>query len=129
MNLKLDDKAASEMIREQGLEERSDGFVEKGLQDYAKAQPQTSRRVQAYNTPAQQALVQQGRQWKQSGTGQGHHAELHRHVLGGGGTDKLFESVYAELIEQFNREQQAIAAGTFHAAFGGLTYLVSGRKV
>ena len=54
---------------------------------------------------------------------------MHRHILGGGGTDELFVRAFTELIEAFNREQEAIAAGTFHAAFGGLTYLVSGRKV
>jgi len=53
---------------------------------------------------------------------------LRRRVSGGGGTDKLFERTFEELIEHFNREQQAIADGTFHAAFGGITYLVSGRK-
>jgi SAM-dependent methyltransferase len=81
-----------------------------------------------YDTPAQQALVQQGREWKDSGAGPWDRDELHRHVLSGGGTEELFARVYGELVEEFNREQQAIAAGTFHAAFGGITYLVSGRK-
>jgi len=81
-----------------------------------------------YDTPAQQAQVQQGREWKDSCAGPWDRAELRRHVLGGGGTEELFARVYGELVEEFNREQQAIAAGTFHAAFGGLTYLVSGRK-
>jgi SAM-dependent methyltransferase len=81
-----------------------------------------------YTTPAQRALLQQGRQWKDSATGPWDRAELRRHVLGGGGTDELFERTFEDLNEAFNREQQAIAAGTFHAAFGGITYLVSGRK-
>ena len=81
-----------------------------------------------YDSAAQQALLQQARQWKDSATGPWDRAELRRHVLGGGGTDNLFDLTFGELIEAFNREQQGIANGTFHAAFGGITYLVSGRK-
>jgi hypothetical protein len=81
-----------------------------------------------YNTPAQQAIVQQGRVWKDSAIGPWDRAEVRRQVLGGGGTEELFGSVYGELVEKFNREQQAMAAGAFHAGFGGITYLVSGRK-
>jgi SAM-dependent methyltransferase len=81
-----------------------------------------------YDTAAQQALVEQGRQWKESASGPWDQAELRRHVLGGGGTEELFGRAFGELVEEFDREQQAIAAGTFHAAFGGITYLVSGRK-
>jgi hypothetical protein len=81
-----------------------------------------------YDTAAQQALVQQGKQWKDSATGPWDRAELRRHVLRGGGTDELFERTFGELVGEFNHEQRAIAAGTFHAGFGGVTYLVSGRK-
>ena len=81
-----------------------------------------------HDTPAQQALARQGRQWKDSAAGPWDRAELRRHVLGAGGTDELFARTFGELMEQFNREQEAIADGTFHAAFGGITYLVSGRK-
>ena len=81
-----------------------------------------------YDTPAQQAIVQQGQQWKDSATGSWDRTEVRQHVLGGGGTDELFARTFGELIEAFNREQESIAAGTFHAAFGGITYLVSGRK-
>ena len=81
-----------------------------------------------YNTAAQQALVEQGTQWRDSATGPWDRSELRRHVLGGGGTDELFERAFGELVGEFNREQQGIAVGTFHAGFGGVTYLVSGRK-
>ena len=81
-----------------------------------------------YDTAAQQALVQQGREWKDLAAGPWDRAELRRHVLDGGGTDELFARTFGELIEAYNREQAAIATGTFHAAFGGITYLVSGRK-
>jgi len=53
---------------------------------------------------------------------------VRRCVLDGGGTEELFERGYAELLEKFAQEQQAIRSGTFHAAGGGMTYLVSGRK-
>jgi ubiquinone/menaquinone biosynthesis C-methylase UbiE len=81
-----------------------------------------------YDSAEQQALLQQERQSKNSATGPWDRAELRRQVLGGGGTKEFFEQVFAELIEKFTQEQQAIAAGTFHAAYGGITYLVSGRK-
>ena len=81
-----------------------------------------------YDSPAQQALLQQEAQWKESATGPWDREELRRHVLGGGGTGVLFETVFAELIEEFRREQQATAAASFHAAGGMINYLVSGRK-
>ena len=104
-------------------------FAQAGLTDIAvHLSDRAAALFPPYHTPAQQALVQQGRQWKDSAAGPWDRAELRRHVLGGGGTDKLFERTFGELIEAFDREQQAIANGTFHAAFGGITYLVSGRK-
>jgi hypothetical protein len=48
--------------------------------------------------------------------------------MDGGGTEESFERGFAELLEKFAQEQQAIRAGTFHAAGAGMTYLVSGRK-
>ena len=81
-----------------------------------------------YHSPAQQALLQQEQQWKESATGPWDREELGRHVLGGGGTGMLFETVFAELIEKLQREQQATAAASFHMAGGTVNYLVSGRK-
>ena len=104
-------------------------FAQAGLADIAvHLSDRAAALFPPYNTPAQQAIVQQTRQWKDSAAGPWDRAELRRHVLGGGGTDELFERTFKELNEAFNREQQAIANGTFHAAFGGITYLVSGRK-
>jgi SAM-dependent methyltransferase len=104
-------------------------FPQAGLTDIAvHLSDRTAALFPPYETPAQQALVQQARQWKDAATGPWDRADLRRHVLGGGGTDELFVRAFAEMIEAFNREKEAIAAGTFHAAFGGLTYLVSGRK-
>jgi len=81
-----------------------------------------------YATPAQRAILEQERQYQHSATGPWDRAEVRRQVLAGGGTAEFFESVFSELIEKFTREQQALAAGTFHAGYGGVTYLVSGRK-
>lgn len=81
-----------------------------------------------YNTPAQQALIEQERQWNASATGPWDRENLRRCVREGGGSDEYFEDVFNELVSRFAREQQAIASGTFHAAHGSLCYLVSGRK-
>jgi ubiquinone/menaquinone biosynthesis C-methylase UbiE len=81
-----------------------------------------------YATAEQQALLQQEWQWKESATGPWNREELRRHVLAGGGTDEFFDRVFAELNEKLTKERQATAVGEFHAAFGGVTYLVSARK-
>ena len=104
-------------------------FAQAGLTDIAvHLSDRAAALFPPYSTPAQQALVQQARQSKDSATGPWDRADLRRHVLGGGGTEELFLRTFAELTEEFNREQETIAAETFCAAFGGLTYLVSGRK-
>lgn len=81
-----------------------------------------------YETPAQRTLLEQEQQWQASATGPWDRDELRRCVLAGGGTEELFERGFNELTEKFAAEQQAIAAGKFHAAGGSLCYLVSGRK-
>jgi SAM-dependent methyltransferase len=81
-----------------------------------------------YATPDQQALIAQHRQWEHSATGPWDKEALRQLLLRGGGTETFFETAFADLIEKFHREQQALAAGTFHAAGGSLTYLVSARK-
>ncbi len=81
-----------------------------------------------YNTDEQEALIQQERQWKSSPTGPWNREELRTLFLLGGGTADGFAEVFGDLLEHFSREQAAIAAGTFHAAYGGIHYLVSGRK-
>lgn len=82
-----------------------------------------------YETPAQQALIEQEQQWKSSGAGPWNREEVRRCVLAGGGTEEFFERGFAELTEKYAQDQQAIQAGTFHAAYGSLCYLVSGRKL
>ena len=81
-----------------------------------------------YNTPAQQATIEQERQWKESSSGPWDREALRRCVQLGGGSEEFFQDVFNELGAKFAREQKAIAAGNFHAACGSLFYLVSGRK-
>jgi ubiquinone/menaquinone biosynthesis C-methylase UbiE len=81
-----------------------------------------------YASPEQHALIEQKQSSKGTATGQWNREEVRRCVLDGGGTEEFFERGFAELLEKFAQEQQAISNGTFHAAGGGMTYLVSGRK-
>ena len=104
-------------------------FAEIGLnQIEVRLSDRTAALFPPYNTPAQQATIEQERQWKESSSGQWDREELRRCVLKGGGSEESFQSGFNDLIEKFAREQQAIAAGNFHAAYGSLFYLVSGRK-
>ena len=94
----------------------------------------TAERFQAFlakpdeRTPAQQATIEQDRQWQSSATGSWDREALRRCVQLGGGSEEFFQDVFNELGAKFAREQKAIAAGNFHAASGSLFYLVSGRK-
>lgn len=81
-----------------------------------------------YETPDQRARLDQDREWENSATGPWDKEDLRRLILTGGGGETWFERGFAELLEDSRREQQAIDAGTFHTASGGITYLVSGRK-
>jgi len=81
-----------------------------------------------YVTPGQSAIIEQERQSKFEANGPWNRDELRRCLLSGGGKEQFFELVFRELTEKFQREQQAIRDGTFHAANGSLFYLVSGRK-
>lgn len=81
-----------------------------------------------YNKPAQKALMEQEQAWKNSATGPWEKEDLRQLVLRGCGTESLFETTFAELVEKFQREQAAIAGKTFHAAGGSINFLVSARK-
>lgn len=104
-------------------------FAQLGLREIAVHQ---SDRVPAifppYDSPAQQASLEQERESNRSATVLWNREEMRRCVLDGGGTKEFFERVFAKLHEKFAREQAALNAGTFHTADGSLFYLVSGRK-
>jgi len=104
-------------------------FARAGLKDIAvHLSDRAAALFPPYHGAAQQALVRQEQQWKGTGTGPWDIEDLRRNVVAGGGTQDFFYRVYGELVQAFEEEQKAITAGTFHAAGGGLNYLVSGRK-
>lgn len=104
-------------------------FAQVGLTEIAVHQSdRTASLFPPYNNPAQQALLEREQQSKSSATGPWNREELRRRVLDGDGTEEFFERGFVELLEKFAQEQRAISDGTFHAANGGLCYLVSGRK-
>ena len=104
-------------------------FAQLGLREIAVHQADRPAALfPPYDTPAQTALIKQDQQWKNSATGPWDKEDLRQLVLRGGGNEAFFETVFAELIEKFRREQEAISAGTFHAAGGTMHYLVSARK-
>jgi ubiquinone/menaquinone biosynthesis C-methylase UbiE len=81
-----------------------------------------------YDTPAQRAVIEQEKVSRNSRQGPWDAEEAKRQVLLGGGTPEFFQQAYPEVIEKFDSEQRALREGKFHAAFGSLFYLVSGRK-
>src|SRR5208282_4520756 len=104
-------------------------FAQLGLHDIAVYQ---SDRVPVlfppYQTAAQQAILKQQREWKKSSAGPFDEEELRRLCVLGGGTDEFFDRLYPQVQENRIREEKRVVAGTFHVSFGGITYLVSGRK-
>lgn len=104
-------------------------FAQLGLTEIAVHQSDRAASLfPPYDSPEQQALIEQEQSAKSSATGQWNREEVRRCVLSGGGTEEFFERGFAQLIERFEQEQQGIGVGTFYAAGGGMTYLVSGRK-
>ena len=73
--------------------------------------------------------MQQGRQWKESAAGPWDRAELRRHVLGGGGTDELFERAFGELIEAVqSRTSRPLPPAHFTPALAGSPTWSPGAK-
>ena len=104
-------------------------FAQLGLREIAAHQADRPASLfPPYPTVAQQALIQQEQQWEKSVTGPWDRDNLRRLVLRGGGDEKFFETVFAELVEKFHREHAAISGRVFHAAGGSINYLVSARK-
>ncbi len=104
-------------------------FAQLGLREIAVHQADRPAALfPPYDTPAQKALTDQERQWKHSATGPWDKEDLRQLNRQGGGGEALFETVFAEMLEKFRREQAAINRGAFHAAGGTINYLVSARK-
>jgi ubiquinone/menaquinone biosynthesis C-methylase UbiE len=81
-----------------------------------------------YASREQRAIIEEERLWKSSGHGPWDKEAVRRDVLLGGGSEEFFERGYADLMRKFETEQLALQKGQFHASFGSLNYLVSGRK-
>ena len=104
-------------------------FAEAGLRDISvHLSDRAAALFPPYSDPGQKALIEQERQSKASGSGPWDREQVRREVLAGGEGVEFFEQVFSELSEKFAKEQQAVAAGTFHVGGGSLLYLVSGRK-
>lgn len=104
-------------------------FAGVGLRDIAVHQADRPASLfPPHDTPAQKALIEQEQQWRNSATGPWDKDDLWQLVRLGGGSEGFFETAFAEIVEKYRREQDAISAGTFHAAGGGINYLVSARK-
>jgi SAM-dependent methyltransferase len=104
-------------------------FAQLGLRDIAVHQSDHPAPLwPPYDLPAQKALIEQEQQWKNSATGPWDKADLRQLILRGGGSETFSETAFAEVVEKFHREQQALSANTYHAAGGSINYLVSARK-
>src|SRR6266516_2098778 len=105
-------------------------FAQLGLADIAVHQSERAIAIYPpYQSPAQQAILGHERQARELAFGAWNREELAGLHFAGGGAEKVFDEVFAELTQQYDGEQKAIAAQTFHAAGGGIVYLVSGRKL
>ena len=104
-------------------------FARLGLRDIAVHQnDRPAPLFPPYAGPAQTALVEQERQWKNSATGPWNRETLRELFLRGGGDETFFETVFTDIVEKYRSEQLAVADGNFHAAGGSINYLVSARK-
>lgn len=104
-------------------------FAQLGLRDIAVYQADRPAALfPPYDTPAQKALIEQERPWKNSATGPWDKEDLRQLTRQGGGSESFFDEMFADMIGKLHREQAAIDRGTYHAAGGNINYLVSGRK-
>jgi SAM-dependent methyltransferase len=84
--------------------------------------------IPPYETAEQQMFLRLEQEWRDEGKGPWNEAEIRRFTLAGGASEELFAQGWEELRRAFDEQREAIRQGTFHAAGGKLTYLVSGRK-
>lgn len=104
-------------------------FAQLGLRDIrVHLNDRASALYPPYDQPAQQAFIEQERRWHETQTAAWDKAAMRCEARLGGVTDEMFERVWAGLEARYQSEQAALAAGTWHAGFGGVFYLVSGRK-
>ncbi len=81
-----------------------------------------------YSGREQQVNIEQLREWtKQSFVG-GEKEEVKRYYLAGGGLADQFESYWGQGMKDAQSAIEAIDAGTYHTAGGGVCYLVAATK-
>jgi len=104
-------------------------FAELGVRDI---QVHLNDRVSAlyppYELPEQKTMIRQEQEWMASPDGPWNRDELRRLMMLGGGTEKQFDRGFEGIKQRYQCEQSAINRKTFHAAYGSIHYLVSGRK-
>lgn len=84
--------------------------------------------VPPYDGPEQRALVAQSSAWEAAGAGPWDEADARTFVRAGGGDEAFFAAGWRSIHRSHAEVQDAIRRGVYHAAGGGLLYLVSGRK-
>jgi hypothetical protein len=104
-------------------------FSEAGLVDIeACLSDKTSVMLPPYATPEQQALRNNVLEAARSGDWGRSRAESRRLFVAGGGTDARFDAAWERGIGEARAAAEAIDAGAYHSALGGLHYLVAGRR-
>lgn len=104
-------------------------FAQLGLADIFVCQSDRAASLYPpYDNPAQQAMIEDEQRAKDLASGPWNRAEVLRLYVAGGGTEEILKRVFEELTQDYEREQAAIGAKTFHAGRGSIQYLVSGRK-
>lgn len=104
-------------------------FAELGMKEIAVHQSDRAAPLfPPYASADQQAHLAQERAWLGSAETPWDRETMRRQVLRGGGSEVFFEAAYGKFIQALQREQAGVAEGHWHAAGGGVNYLVSGRK-
>jgi 2-polyprenyl-3-methyl-5-hydroxy-6-metoxy-1,4-benzoquinol methylase len=80
-----------------------------------------------YDGPGQPAILATSERWAREGIGPFDRDLLRDNVLAGGGTEALVEAAERNSMTGFTARLQGIRDGSYHAAQGGLFYLVAGR--
>jgi len=88
----------------------------------------TSPLFPPYASQEQRVLIKQAREWKKTKTGMWDSKALLKYAKAGGAGKKLLEEGMGLVFEMMNKELAEIKRKTFHAAGGGMHYLISGRK-
>jgi len=103
-------------------------FSKAGLRDIGvwvsdKASPFTP----PYQQPDQLATLAAVRRWQEEGSGPFDEATLRANILAGGGTEALVQAALDDMKKNVAAMLDGIRVNNFHAAGGGLHYIVAGR--